>query len=142
MEANTKVTVDRPFVSTTTPTIDRANRLMGLTSHPGWNDLVAISINTVKVAEAAVVMFEGWDKDELAARSIAFRAAKRSHDILLASVASAIQTGVQEAAESLARSAEALPNDRNATDLADDLRSAVLRQVEETSQETRIPGSF
>lgn len=137
------VTVNNPFAPRTTLTIDKANRLLALKSHPGFNDLVALSEQTVKAAEDALVGFEGWDKDELVARSIAFRAAKRSHEMLFGRLVKAIQDGIEEAVA--IRDANATPSElfsAEAADMADDLRVKVLQHMDDTKYETRIPGTY
>ncbi len=135
-------TVDKPFEARTTLAIDIANRLLSLKGHPGFVDLVRISEQTVKAAEDALVNFEGWDRDELAARSIAFRAAKRSHEMLFVNMAVAIQTGIEEAAR--IRDANATPGalfSKEAADCSDELRAMVL-QLGKNEYDTRVPGSF
>jgi len=126
------VTVDRPFEPRTTLAVDRANRLHSLIAHPGWNDMVALSEQTVKIAEDALVNFEGWDRDELVARSIAFRAAKKSHQRLFNGIQQAVQAGVEEAAV-LMDSED--PFSRATADMADDLRVRILQHEEQTRNE-------
>ena len=130
-----------PFEPRTTLTVDRANRLMGLKAHPGFNDLVRLSEETVRAAEAAVTEYSGWDKDELVARSIAFRAAKRSHEMLFTRMAQAIQDGVAETLQQ--RSEQPLTFDaREADAMAEDLRAEVLRQIDEQNYDTRVSGTY
>lgn len=133
------VTVDRPFEQRVTLTVDRANRLLALKAHPGFNDLVALSEQTVSAARAALVDYEGWDRDELLARSIAFRAAVKSHEMLFVRVAQAIQAGIEEAA---ALKSSADPFSSDAADMADQLRVMVLQQEKESNYDTRTPGSY
>jgi hypothetical protein len=135
------ISLERPFEQRTTLTIDKANRLIALKAHPGFNDLVALSEQTVKLAEEALVGYEGWDRDELNARSIAFRAAKRSHEMLFGRMAHAIQQGIEEAA---AVRDSGAPGDfsAEAADMADQLRVRVLQHMDETKYETRIPGTY
>jgi hypothetical protein len=137
------ISLERPFEARTTLTIDKANRLIALRAHPGFNDLVALSEQTVKLAEDALVGYEGWDRDELNARSIAFRAAKKSHEMLFGRMAHAIQEGIEEAAA--VRDANATSGDpysRDAADMADELRAKVLQHIDETRYDTRIPGTY
>jgi len=133
------VTVDRPYEQTISLAIDKANRLHSLRAHPGFNDLVALSEETVRIAERELVEFAGWDKDELVARSIAFRAAKKSHERLFMGIMRTIQEGIEEAA--ILRGSED-PYSREAVEMADELRLKVLQHAEATNYETRIPGSY
>jgi hypothetical protein len=125
-----------PFEPRTTMTIDRANRLMGLKSHPGFQDLVALSLETVRLAEAAVTDYQGWDKDELVARSIAFRAAKKSHEMLFYKMATVIEEGVLEATQKRQNN-----NDADADAMAEELKVEVFRQLDERF-DSRVGGSF
>jgi acyl-coenzyme A synthetase/AMP-(fatty) acid ligase len=136
------ITLDNPYEARTTLPIDRANRLLALRGHPGFQDLIAISLQTVKAAEAAVVDYDGWDKDELVARSIAFRAAKRSHEMLFVNMAAVIQNGITEAVQLRDEQVAALPNDKKSAEMADELRALVLEQMKDDKYETRIPGSY
>jgi len=120
--------------------IDRANRFMSLKAHPSFNDLFALSTEIVAVAEAALTTFQGWDKDELVARAIAFRAAKKFHEQLFVKMATAIQEGVAEAMR-MKNEDPAVFNDRHAADMADDLMIKVLEKETEVN-EMRVPGSY
>jgi phosphate uptake regulator len=125
-----------PFGAHTTMGIDIANRLYSLKTHPGYYDLVRMSEGVVQMAEDAFINFEGWDKDELQARSLAFQAAKRFHKLLFSKIEEAIASGIEELRAT--RQAED-PFAKEHADMADDLRVAAL-QFE--SNETRIPGTY
>lgn len=114
--------------------IDRARRLSSLKSHSGFYDLVALSAETVHIAEEAFINFAGWDKDELSARMIAFRAAKQFHALLFSKVDDAIAEGVEE----LRAGKETQPDafSKESVDAADELRNTVLKD------ETRIAGTY
>jgi hypothetical protein len=132
------VTPQNPFQPDTTLSIDIANRLHSLRAHPGFYDLVRISEETVKEAEEAFVNFTGWDKEELAARSLAFRSANKHHQRLWEKVEAAITNGIEEARQ--ARD-EADPYNKETADMADNLRTAVLRKHSE-AYDTRVPGTY
>ena len=129
------VTVDNPYEKRTSLAIDVANRLLSLRGHPGFQDLMRLSQETVRLAEVAVTEYEGWDKDELVARSIAFRAAKRSHEMLFVRMANAIQAGISEATTEQG-------NTKEAADMADELRALVVKQLDEENVETRVSGTY
>jgi hypothetical protein len=128
-----------PYAPRTTMTIDRANRLIGLKSHPGFNDFVALINEVVKVAEDAFVSYEGWDNEELVARSIAFRAAKKFEEQLLTRMGGLIQAGIAEAM--MARDANPQANNADAADGADELRAAILTELD-NRYETRVSGTY
>lgn len=132
-----------PYEARTTMTIDRANRLHALKGHPGFQDLIALSQRTVDVSKDALVNYAGWDKDELVARSIAFRAAVKSHEMLFVRMAQAIQEGIEEAMQ--IQGSQATPSDltnRESADMADELRALVLQQIDNNSYDTRVPGTY
>jgi len=120
--------------------LDVANRLHALRSQPGYYDLIRLSGECVRVAEDAFVNFEGWDKDELAARSIAFRSAKRFHEMLWMKVESVIQSGIEEARQARENAMDD-PYGKEAADMADSLRAVVLQRQADT-YDTRIPGTY
>lgn len=136
------VTLANPIESRTTPYIDRASRLLSLRGHPGFGDLVALSQETVNIARAALVNFEGWDKDELVARSIAYRAAEKSHEMLFVRLAQAIQTGIEEASAVRDAAIPANQYSKEAADMSDELRAQVIQQIDQSNYETRTPGSY
>jgi len=118
-----------------TPAIELAQRLRSLSSHPGFRDLIRLSEKTVKVAEDAFVNFEGWDKEELSARSIAFRSAKKFHVSLFQEINWAIEGGIEEARQEQVAGRD--PFGREAADAADNLRNTVLE-----TYDTRVPGTY
>lgn len=135
------ISVKNPYEATTTMSIDIANRLYSLRAHPGFNDLVRLSERTVKVAEDAFVMYEGWDKDELNARSIAFRSARRFHEMLWGLMENTIQNGIAESRQAQEAVSLEDPYGEEAANMADHLRVAVLKRTDE-SYDSRVSGTY
>lgn len=134
------ISLTNPFEARTTLSIDMANRLFALRGQPGFIDLIRLSEETVKVAEDAFVNFDGWDKDELAARSIAFKAARRFHQMLWSRVESVIQGGIEEARQARQEAVDD-PFGKDAADMADNLRVAVLERQSDM-YDTRVSGTY
>ena len=132
-------TYESPFVSTTTPTIERANRLIAVRAHPGFLDIVRISAEIRDEATAQLVDFGGWDHTQIAILKARAQAAKEHHNLLLQKIQSYIQDGLNEA--------QALTEgelDRSASELLDSgdhVRRIVLQKFEEADA-ARIPGSY
>ncbi len=127
-----------PFEQTTTPAIERANRLMSLRTHPGFLDLIRISQEMVKAAADVCADYPGWDAQQIVVLKVRMQAAKEHHELLLAKINEAIREGIEEAtarAASLpAKTAE------EAVDHGDYVRQRVLEKFEE--MDGRVPGSY
>src|ERR1700733_3001540 len=119
--------------------IERARHLATLRTHPGYPYLIALSEQIVKLAEDALVSYQGWDKDELVARRISFRSAQRQHELLFSGIARAIDEGTEEATIMLHSQDE---YSREASELADELRALVLENEKARSYDTRILGTY
>jgi ElaB/YqjD/DUF883 family membrane-anchored ribosome-binding protein len=128
-----------PFVSTTTPTIERANRLISVRAHPGFLDIIRISQQIRDEATAVLVDFGGWDKDQVMVLKVRAQAAKEHHSLLLSKIQDAIQAGLDNASEIteaiLTRTAE------EAVDQGDFVRQKVLQRFDENDT-SRVAGSY
>lgn len=125
-----------PFVQTTSPTIDRANRLISLKAHPGFIDLLRISQELVQEAADICADYPGWDTQQIVVLKVRMQCAKEHHQMLLAKVLDAIKAGVDEdemANRPVKTAAEVL-------DQGDYVRQAVLQKFEDS--DLRIAGSF
>lgn len=128
-----------PYIPTTTPVIEQANRLMGLTAHPGFNDLVRISQMLRDNAIAQVVDYPGWDPQEVMVLKARAQAAKEHHMLLLSTIRDTIEKGIMASQEaqadvlSRATADEALAH-------GDLVRQKVLERF--TELETRPAGSY
>lgn len=127
-----------PFVPTTTPAIERANRLISLRSHPGFLDVIRISQEIVHSAADICADYPGWDAQQIVVLKVRMQAAKEHHQLLLARINDAIQDGIEESstlADSFPEKSAA-----EAVDQGDFVRQQVLQRFEET--DNRPAGSY
>jgi len=129
-----------PTVLTTTPVIERANRLAAIIAHPGWPDIVKISTDMEKAASDAVADYPGWDTQQMVVLKCRLQAAREHHQALMNEIRAAIQAGIQEARELVNEKVLPEISAQDALDQADYVRTQVLHKWEEN--ETRVPGSY
>jgi hydroxyethylthiazole kinase-like sugar kinase family protein len=127
-----------PFVPTTTPAIERANRLISLRTHPGFLDILRLSQELVDSATAILVNYGGWDKDQITVLKVRAQAAKEHHELLIAKINDAIQDGIAEGRAQ----AETLPTKtaEESVDQGDYVRQKMMQKFEEL--DTRPSGSY
>lgn len=94
---NTEVTVDHPFAESTTATIERANRLMAIRSHPGFVDIVQIALDIAKEPNDTLLNYPGWDALQIAILKTRAQTAKEFKEELFKRIVVAINEGVVEA---------------------------------------------
>ncbi len=120
--------------------IDRANRLMGLRTHPGFADLFRISQEIVALLTATTIDYPGWDVQQLMVLKSRAQAAKEHHDLLFGKMNDAIRDGVQ------AQAAATNLNEKSPREIleqGDLVRQEVLTKFEQMDgQESRLPGSY
>ena len=128
-----------PFIPTTTPTIERANRLMGLRAHPGFVDLIRISQDMVTEAREASENYPGWDREQSHLLFVRQQCARQHHEAFLNRIVMAIDAGLNEQKILLA----SLPTKSPAEVLeqGDLVRQEVLTRFAEID-ETRAAGSY
>lgn len=135
---NPAVAGPSPFVSTTTPSIERANRLMSLKAHPGFLDVLRISQDLVDTTTAQLVDFGGWDDKQITVLKVRAQAAKEHHALLIFKIQEAIQSGLDEMKSLIndlpVKSAEEI------VDQGDYVRQQVLQKFDE--QDMRAAGSY
>lgn len=129
-----------PFVSTTTPKIERANRLLSLREHPGFRDLIRLSQELVQTATDLCTDYPGWDAQQIMVLKVRMQAAKEHHNLWLSQVSNAIQEGIDEAKELRAVSALPEKSASDAVDQGDYVRQATLRKFED--MDNRPAGSY
>ncbi len=130
----------KPFVQTTTPAIERANRLISLRAHPGFIDFLRLSEELVQIATDISVDFGGWDTQQIVILKARAQASKEHHQGLLGKLQEAIDIGLAEAREQL----ESLP-EKTAQELQDQgdyVRLKVLQNFEKRDQDARVAGSY
>ena len=118
-----------PFVPTTTPTIERANRLISLRANPGFYDLLQLSQELVQSAADICEDYPGWDAQHIVVLKVRMQAAKEHHALLIHKVQEAIEAGLNEARAEIAN----LPAKTVAEtlDQGDFVRQKVLEKFEE-----------
>jgi hypothetical protein len=128
-----------PFVQTTTPAIERANRLMGLRAHPGFVDLIRISQELVQEQADNCAGYPGWDAQQIVVLKVRMQCAKEHHAMLLGKINEAIMDGIaeQRVAPNLSDKSTA-----EVLDQSDLVRQEVLTRFSDMDAETRVPGSY
>lgn len=129
-----------PFVPTTTPAIERANRLLGVRAHPGFLDLLRLSQEIVDETVEICNNYPGWDKDQMALLFTKQQAAKGCHRRLLEKINEAIEAGANEV-----RALASILPEKSSTEIieqGDLVRQEVLTKFAEMDQESRVPGSY
>lgn len=127
-----------PFVPNTTPTIERANRLISLKAHPGFLDLLQISKSIVDSATAVLVDYGGWDPAQISVLKVRAQAAKEHHELLIAKMMEAIREGVEED-----RTFTETRPEKTASEVleqGDFVRQKVMEKFE--SMDLRVAGSY
>jgi hypothetical protein len=127
-----------PFVVTTTPTIERANRLLSVKANPGFIDILRISQQLVDEAVNASVDYPGWDAQQITVLKCRAQAAKEHHQQLIRRIMVAIQDGLDAAKVDL----ENLPQKTAAEviDQGDLVRQETLKHFSDL--DSRVPGSY
>ncbi len=131
-----------PFVAITTPTIERANRLMHVQTLPGFLDIIRISQELVKDADTACADYGGWDPQQIVVLKVRMQAAREHHALLLKKIKDAIEAGILEQKAAM-ESAKPTPEEiRSAIEQGDLVRQAVLTKFDQKDAEQRTAGSY
>lgn len=129
-----------PFVPTTTPEIERANRLLALRQHPGFFDLLRISQDIVQTAADVCAEYPGWDAQQIVILKVRMQCAKEHHQLLIQKMQEAIREGVEQRAAQVDR--EELQN-TPADGQADFVRREVLNRFADMDvEDQRAAGSY
>ena len=128
----------QPFVATTTPTIEKANRLLSLRSHPGFIDVIRIAQELVDSATAVLVDYGGWDPAQISVLKVRAQAAKEFKSLLLGNIQDAIRAGVEE--DSMRRSSMPEKSPEDVLAQGDYVRQEVLTKFDE--MDSRAAGSW
>jgi hypothetical protein len=128
----------QPFPQTTTPNIERANRLISLKAHPGFFDLLALSQELVQSSADQCADYGGWDAQQIVVLKVRMQAAKEHHQLLISKILEAIRTGVDEQMAMSATLPEKTVGD--VVEQGDYVRQQVLTKFDEF--DTRPAGSF
>ena len=125
-----------PFVPETTPTIERANRLISVRSNPGFLDILRISQSLVDSAAAILVDYGGWDSQQITVLKARAQAAKEHHNMLLGAINDAIREGVEESRTQVQPTKTAIES----LEQGDYVRQATLGKFDEL--DSRAAGSY
>ena len=127
-----------PFVQTTTPAIDRANRLISVRANPGFLDIMRISLDLIQNAVETCSGYPGWDPQQMVVLKIRMQTAKEHHEMLFAKIQEAIRDGIEESRAQVS----SLPakTAAEAVDQGDFVRQKVLESFEQ--YDSRPAGSF
>ena len=131
-----------PFVPTTTPTIELANRLISLQAHPGFLDLIRLSQELAQEAADICADYPGWDAQQIVVLKVRMQVAREHHNALIGKVQMAIQAGLDEMREK----ANVLPAKTVAeiVDQGDYVREKMLQHFADRDEHDgmRIAGSY
>jgi hypothetical protein len=132
------MSVLQPFAVTTTPIVERANRLLSVKSNPGFIDILRISQQLVDEAVAMSVDYPGWDAQQITVLKCRAQAAKEHHQQLIRRIMAAIQDGLDAAKSDLASMPAKTPTE--IIEQGDLVRQEFLKKAEDL--DSRVPGSF
>ena len=126
-----------PFVQTTTPAIERANRLLSLRAHPGFRDLLRIFQELTEKAVQNCSGYPGWDPQVIVVLKVRQQCAMEHAQAVLSEIEAQIQAGVAEGIEKAAD----LPvkNAGEILDQGDYVRQAMLQRF--ADEDNRPAGS-
>jgi hypothetical protein len=127
-----------PFVQTTTPAIERANRLISLRAHPGFLDLLRLSQELVDTARDICSDYGGWDAQQIVVLKVRMQCAKEHHQLLIAKLQDAIQEGIDDGTARASSLPEKSPEEM--LDQGDYVRQKTLEKFND--MESRPAGSY
>lgn len=132
------MSVLQPFAITTTPVVERANRLLSVKSNPGFIDILRISQQLVDEAAAASIDYPGWDSQQITVLKCRAQAAKEHHQQLIRRIMAAISDGLEAAKTDLATLPAKTPAE--ILEQGDLVRQEFLKKADEL--DSRVPGSY
>ena len=132
------MSVLQPFPITSTPIIERANRLLSVKSNAGFIDILRISQQLVDEAVSASVEYPGWDSQQIVVLKCRAQAAKEHHQQLIRRIMAAIQDGLEAAKADLSSMPAKTPTE--IIEQGDLVRQEFLKKAEDL--DSRVPGSF
>lgn len=110
--------------------VARANRLLGVRSHEGWQDVMDIATRLVHDVMNTAVDFEGWDAQQITVLKGRAQGAKAIVDQLIIEINEAINLGIYVARTNEGENYEAVAQ-------TDELRETIL-----SHGEGRVAGSY
>jgi hypothetical protein len=134
------------FEPTTTPVMERANRLAAVRSHAGFLEILRILQDIEKLATDQALNYEGWDTLQIALRAASMRTAQQVRLQLLSRIQDAIDEGVADASRQVEMATLAAKTQNEVVEQGDYVRSQVLDTFaaldEKTDDPMRIAGSY
>ena len=118
---------------------ERANRLMALRAHPGFQEAWQISKQLSDEAGRISITYPGWDPTQIIILKSRAQAALEFHEQLFGRIAGAIRDGIEEQA------AASNLHDKTPAEVLEQgvyVRQQVLSRFEDLDTETRIPGTY
>lgn len=129
-----------PFVPSTTPEIELANRLMGLRAHAGFNDLVRIIDGITQEAREKTETYPGWDAQVMVVLKVRQQVAVELKPAIFFRINEAIEAGIAQARAQVEAAQNSVKTAEESIDHGDYVRQEVLKTFAETDM--RVPGSF
>ncbi len=128
-----------PLISSESPVIARANRLMSLRANPGFQDAFRLSKDMADEAGRISITYGGWDPQQIMVLKARAQAALEHHELFFAKITEAIREGIAEQAASVTLPDKSVQEVLETGDL---VRQQVLTRFEEFDSESRLPGSY
>jgi hypothetical protein len=129
-----------PFIPTTTPAIESANRLMGVRAHPGFVELIRLMNGIVQEARENTEDYAGWDPQMMTVLKVRQQVAKEFPQRVIEKMNAIIDAGVAEARTQMEFASAPPKSATDAVDQGDYVRQRVLQNFEE--MDGRVAGSF
>ncbi len=128
-----------PLISSESPVIARANRLMSLRANPGFQDAFRLSKDMADEAGRISITYGGWDPQQIMVLKARAQAALEHHELFFAKITEAIREGIAEQAASVTLPEKSVEEVLETGDL---VRQQVLTRFDEFDSESRLPGSY
>lgn len=128
-----------PFEQTTTPNVDRAQRLLSLREHPGFLDLIRLSQELVQTAVDNCSNYPGWDAQQIVVLKVRQQTAMEHHKLLFSKLQQVIDIGLQEGRDLIAARVLESKTPQQIVEESDTLRAKMLESFGD--MDVRIAGS-
>jgi len=106
--------------------VNRANVLIGLTSHPGWHELQVILEELCQQTAETLIKFEGWEPQAIMVLQARSKCAYEIRDALYTAIRQRIQMGQEQEMHIATQEQFEKAEPQKVTD-SDDIREKALR---------------
>ena len=134
------------FEPTTTPVMERANRLAAVRTHPGFLEIIRILQDIEQLATDNSLSYDGWDTLQIALRAASMRTAQQVRIQLLHRIQDAIDEGVADARRQVEMAALTSKTPSEVVDQSDYVRAQTLEvfaaKDEQANDPMRMAGSY